>query len=102
MSIYIMAAVYIIAGILHLVRPRAYMQIMPPYLPAHRLLVILSGLAEVGLGIALFFPQARSWAAWGIILLLIAVFPANVYMAVSGKFRKVPAWALWLRLPLDV
>lgn len=101
MSLYIMAVLYIIAGILHLVRPNMYMVMMPPYVPAHRLMVLLSGLAEAGLGIGLLFSETRLVSAWGIIVLLIAVFPANVYMATSGRFRKIPKWILWARLPLQ-
>jgi len=102
MSLYIMAALYVAAGVLHFVVPRVYLKMMPPYLPAPQLLVYLSGVAEVALGLALLVPSLRSWAAWGIILLLIAVFPANLYMFTSGKFPRLPAWALALRLPLQL
>lgn len=100
-SLYIMAAIYIVAGLLHFIRPRTYLAIMPPYLPAHKALVFWSGVAELALGLALLLPALRTWAAWGIIALLIAVFPANVYMATGEKFRKIPAWVRWGRLPLQ-
>lgn len=100
-SLYLMAAMYVLAGIWHFVRPRVYLAIMPPYLPAHRALVFWSGVAELGLGLALLIPQLRTWAAWGIIALLIAVFPANVYMATGDKFRRIPGWVRWGRLPLQ-
>ncbi len=74
---------------------------MPPYLPYHNFLVMLSGLAEVVFGALLFFPATRSWAAWGIILLLIAVFPANLYMAYGAKFQDLSPWIRWGRLPLQ-
>ncbi|CCH00591.1 hypothetical protein FAES_2582 [Fibrella aestuarina BUZ 2] len=100
-SLYIMAAIYIVAGLLHFIRPRTYLAIMPPYLPAHKALVFWSGVAELALGLALLLPALRTWAAWGIIALLIAVFPANVYMATGEKFQKIPAWVRWGRLPLQ-
>jgi len=96
-----MATLYILAGLLHFIRPAMYKAIMSPYIPAHGLMVLLSGIAEVVLGLALLFAQTRPWAARGIILLLIAVFPANVYMATSPKFRRIPAWIRWGRLPLQ-
>ncbi|RIV27060.1 DoxX family protein [Fibrisoma montanum] len=101
LSLYLMAFVYVAAGVNHFIRPKLYMAIMPPYLPAHSELVMLSGVAEVVLGIGLLFPATRSVSAWGLILLLVAVFPANVYMATSGRFRKLPRWLLWARLPLQ-
>ncbi len=100
-GLYIQALVYIVAGINHFVRPRLYMAIMPPYLPAHQLLVDLSGVAEIVLGLGLLLPVTRVWAAWGLILLLIAVFPANVYMATADQFAQIPDWIRWGRLPLQ-
>ncbi len=97
-----MAALYVVAGILHFTATRFYVRSMPPYLPAHQLLVYVSGVAEIVLGLGLLFPAVRSLAAWGIILLLIAVFPANVYMLTSGRFTNLPTWALVLRLPLQL
>lgn len=100
-SLYLMAFVYIGAGITHFVNPRMYLAIMPPYIPAHQLMVALSGVAELVLGIGVLLPATRSLAAWGIILLLIAVFPANLYMVTSDKFAHLPQWILWARLPLQ-
>lgn len=77
------------------------MAIMPPYLPEPKWLVALSGLIEIGLGIGLLFPQTRIWAAWGIIALLLAVFPANIYMATADKFLGLSPWLRWGRLPLQ-
>ncbi|UHG90689.1 DoxX family protein [Spirosoma oryzicola] len=101
LSLYIQAFVYIAAGINHFISPKMYLSIMPPYIPAHNLMVVLSGIAEVILGVGLLFPATRSLSAWGLILLLIAVFPANLYMATSSRFRKFPAWLRWARLPLQ-
>lgn len=100
-GLYLMSFLYIIAGINHFIKPKFYLAIMPPYIPAHELMVLLSGIAEVVLGIGLLFPLTRALAAWGIILLLLAVLPANVYMITSEKFSKIPTWILWLRLPLQ-
>lgn len=100
-GLYLQALAYVAAGINHFVRPRFYLAIMPPYLPAHQLLVDLSGIAEIVLGLGLLFPATRVWAAWGLILLLIAVFPANVYMATAESFAQLPSWLRWGRLPLQ-
>ncbi len=101
-SLYFMAALYLYAGIMHFIKPRFFLAIVPPYLPAHQALVALSGVAEVVLALGLLFPQTRPWAAWGIILLLLAVFPANVYMAYADKFQKMSPYFRWGRLPLQV
>jgi uncharacterized membrane protein len=101
LSLYLMAALYVAAGIWHFVKPGFYLHIMPPYLPAHKALVFWSGVAEVVLGLALLVPNLRTYAAWGVILLLIAVFPANVYMAVGDKFQQLSPWVRWGRLPLQ-
>lgn len=100
-GLYVMAGLYIVAGILHFVSPRTYLAIMPPYIPNPKRMVDFSGALEILLGIGLLFPQTRTLSAWGLILLLIAIFPANIYMATSGKFRKIPSWLLWARLPLQ-
>ena len=89
------------AGVLHLARPDAYLAAMPPYLPAARALVLLSGVAEVVGGVGLWLREGRwrRWAGVGLVALLVAVYPANVHMAVTGVGG--PAWALWGRLPLQ-
>lgn len=74
---------------------------MPPYIPAHHLMVTLSGIAEIVFGLGLLVPATRSLSAWGLVILLIAIFPANVYMATSSRFQKFPAWLRWARLPLQ-
>lgn len=78
-----MGLLYIAAGIYHLVSPETYLRIMPPWLPAHKFLVLLSGITEVLLGLLIIHPFTRTRAAWGIILLLIAVFPANIQMMLN-------------------
>ena len=101
-ALYIMAAFFVYAGISHFTKKNFFMKAMPPYIPKPEAMVILSGIAEIVFGLGLLFEQTRTYAAWGIILLLIAVFPANVYMATSGKFKKIPQPLLWLRLPLQI
>lgn len=101
LSLYLQAFIYIAAGFNHLINPKTYLTIMPPYIPAHQFMVTLSGIAEIVLGIGLLFPVTRSLSAWGLILLLVAVFPANVYMVTSSRFRKFPLWLRWVRLPLQ-
>jgi uncharacterized membrane protein len=101
-SIYIMSALYIVAGINHFVMPKFYLRIMPAYIPWHKTLNILSGIAEILLGIALLFPVTRSLSAWGIMLLLILIFPANIEQVRTKKARMgLPLWVVWIRLPLQ-
>lgn len=102
-STYLMSALYIAAGINHFWHPAAYIRIMPPWLPAHQLLVAISGVAEVALGVLLLIPKTRKLAAYGIILLLIAVFPANIQMAAEWWRNGHPNWWIaWVRLPLQI
>jgi len=98
-----MALFYVLGGINHFVSVDRYMALMPDYLPYHLELVYISGLAEIVLGFGLLVPKLQRMAAWGIILLLFAVFPANVYHLMSGGAgMNIPLWALWLRLPLQL
>jgi uncharacterized membrane protein len=99
----VMGVLYVVAGVGHFVLTRTYEGIMPDYLPAHHELVLLSGAAEIAGGLGLLIPQTRRVAAWGIIVLLIAVIPANVWMVQHPeRFPGVPLWAMWLRLPLQL
>ena len=101
----VMGCLYVGAGLLHFVKTPLYMSIMPPYLPSHRALVLISGVAEMagGAGILMPIPVVRRSAAWGIVALLAAVSPANFYMAMHpAAFPRVPVWALWARLPLQL
>lgn len=98
----ILSAVFILAGLNHFRNPRMYLAIMPPYLPNHTALVAASGYAEVALGALVLVPRLRRVAGYGLIALLLAVFPANLHMALNPeRFQPIPAWALWLRLPLQ-
>jgi uncharacterized membrane protein len=89
------------AGALHFIRPDSYLKIMPPYLPWHLQLVYLSGFFEVGLGLLLLVPRFSRLAAWGIIALLIAVFPANIYLYQHQEILPGPPLLHLLRLPLQ-
>jgi uncharacterized membrane protein len=90
------------AGVLHFVRPRMYEAIMPRYLPAHRELVYASGVAEIAGGVGVLHPRTRRLAGWWLIATLLAIFPANVEMAVHAeRFKQFPPAALWGRLPLQ-
>jgi uncharacterized membrane protein len=93
---------FIAAGIAHFVRPGVYVKIMPPYLPWPLGLVYLSGICEAGLGVLVLIPQCTRLAAWGLIALLIAVFPANVHMAMHPElYPRISPAVLWWRLPLQ-
>jgi len=96
-----LALVFVGAGVLHFVRPETYLRIMPPALPVPYLLVLLSGAAEVAGGLGLLLPATRRAAGWGLLALLAAVFPANVYMVGLASALHLPAWVLWARLPLQ-
>jgi len=99
---WVLGVFFVLAGAAHFVRPAIYMRIMPPYLPWHRGLVYLSGLCEVALGVLVLIPRYSVPAAWGLIALLIAVFPANVHMAMNPRsFSMISPLLLWLRLPLQ-
>lgn len=90
------------AGVMHFVNPAFCLRIMPPYIPFHLALVYLSGLFEIGLGAMLLVRNWSRLAAWGLILLLIAVFPANIYVYQHQEIfpRVSPFWHL-MRLPLQ-
>ena len=97
-----LALFFIGAGIMHFVKPGAYDSTLPDALPAHGEIVAISGVAEIAGGLALLDRRTAPWAGWWLIALLVAVFPANVNMAVNAeRFRAVPEALLWLRLPLQ-
>jgi uncharacterized membrane protein len=101
----LLAAFFVSAGSMHFVIPYAYVRIVPPALPTPGLLVVLSGIAEILGGVGLLLPLTRRTAAWGLTFLLFAVFPANIYTAVSHiSFPGIlgQSWLQWLRLPLQI
>jgi uncharacterized membrane protein len=92
-------------GTNHFISVDAHLAMMPAELPYPLALVYISGVAEIAGGLGLILPATRRYAAWGLILLLLAVFPANVNMAVNHiplAGRDLPAWALWARLPFQL
>ena len=104
-SRWIFAGIFVASGILHFAIPETYARIVPPMFPRPRLLVLISGGAEILGGVGLLVPRTRRAAAFGLAVLLVAVFPANIYMAVAH----VPSqgimgnrWLQWLRLPFQV
>ncbi len=116
--LYVMAALYCYVGFSHLVNPEFFVGIIPPALPEPELLNVVSGLAEIVLGVFLLDRRTRPFAAWGVIALLIAVFPANIYAATDNvgpggpgtgaglaNYFRLPfqfvfiAWAWWYTLP---
>ena len=87
---------------MHFVVPRYYVAIMPDYLPKHRELVAASGVAEIAGGAGILFEPIRRPAAWWMIATLVAVFPANLHMALHPeRYKRIPRWALYARLPLQ-
>jgi uncharacterized membrane protein len=96
------AAIFVMIGLTHLRKPEQLTYMIPKFMPNSRLLVLLSGVAELVLGIGLLFSETRFLAAWGLILLLIAIFPANINVAVNnlpppGGLPAKP-WYVWSRL----
>ena len=102
-SIVLASAFYVLVGIQHFVKPQWFVQIVPPYLPYPLQLVYVSGFCEIGLGLLLLIPSLRFIAGWGLILFLIAVFPANIYVAQTngGAMNTTPLIA-WGRLPFQL
>jgi uncharacterized membrane protein len=104
-GIAVAAIFYVFAGTLHFTKPEMYLKIMPPYIPWHLAMVRISGFFEILGGLGLLVPQTRRAAAWGLVVLLIAVFPANLYMATNpieaGAISIAPILR-WGRLPVQV
>ena len=99
-----MAAFFVVAGALHFLRPGAYVGIMPPFLPNPRDLVLISGAAEIAGGAGVLMRATRRAAGVGLVVLLVAVFPANVQMLINHRGQDMPWWMeaiLWIRLPFQ-
>ena len=105
LSIYSLGFGYLMIGVNHFLDPDFFLKIMPPYLPWHLELVYISGAFEIVLGLSLMISKLRKYAAWGIIFLLIAVYPANIYLAFNEAPQKAldisPFLASWVRLPIQ-
>jgi uncharacterized membrane protein len=99
---WLLVIVFVLAGVNHFINPNFYSRIMPPFLPVPLFLIYLSGFFQIMLGIMLIVPKFTRLAAWGLIALLIAVFPANIYMAVNTNlFSEINPQLIYLRLPLQ-
>ena len=93
---------FLLAGLMHFVKPRPYVSIVPDAMPRKREIVIVSGVAEIAGGAGVLAPPTRRAAGWWLIATLLAIFPANVNMAVNAdRFSSVPEPLLWARLPLQ-
>jgi uncharacterized membrane protein len=100
---YLLAASFIFAGFNHFYNPDFYLRIMPPYLPWPSALHLTAGFFEVVLGVMLLIQRFQRLAAWGLIALLLAVYPANIHMAVNHHlYPDVPMVFHWIRLPLQL
>lgn len=99
----LLAVFFVLAGLNHFRDPAFYLSMIPPVLPFPGALNVISGVAELVLGVAVLIPRTRRLAGWGLIALLIAVFPANIYAALQGQIAglNAPPWTLWARLPVQ-
>ncbi len=98
---WVLGILFIVVGAAHFGSPDTFTKIMPPYLPFHRPLVLVSGVAEVVLGALLLVPRLSWLAAWGLIALLIAIFPANIYLYQHQEILPGPPLLHLLRLPMQ-
>lgn len=101
----LLGALFLISGLLHFSLPEMYARIVPPWLPAHRVMVAISGAAEIAGGVGVLIPATRHLAAWGLVVLLVAIWPANLYMAtahIRAPGIMGQSWAQWLRVPLQI
>jgi uncharacterized membrane protein len=104
-SRFALALCFIIAGTAHLIAPAPYLAIVPSYIPRAAAMVAISGIAEILGAIGICFRPTRVAAGWGLIALLVAVFPANIQAISSGMViggHSLPAWMLWARLPFQL
>jgi uncharacterized membrane protein len=102
-ALFALSVFFVAAGVNHFANPEFYVAIMPPWLPAHRELVYLSGMFEILGGLAVLVPRLRSLAGWGLVALLLAVYPANLHMALDPEqfSAQLPVWAIYARLPFQ-
>ena len=100
---WVLALFFIVAGVNHFLAPSLYLEMMPAWLPAKETANLISGTAEIAGGLGLLIRSLRRSASWGLIALLVAVFPANVHVALQGHMTGLdaPPWLLWLRLPFQ-
>lgn len=102
---WVLTVAMVLVGVSHFTHADMFVSIMPPYLPWHLELVYLSGVIEIGLGLGLAVPALRNLSAWGLIALFVAVYPANIHMALAGVqpagMPDAPGWVAWARLPFQ-
>jgi uncharacterized membrane protein len=101
---YAAAFAFLFTGVSHFANPARFIEMMPPFIPAHAEMVMISGAAEIAGAVGLMIPATRRAAGIGLLALLIAVFPANVYVAMAGKtIEGMPSssWYYWVRLPFQ-
>lgn len=102
-----LAAFFAYTGTMHFVKPRFFEAIVPPSVPGQRETVIVSGVAEIAGAVAVLHPASRRFGRWWLLGVLLAVFPANIHMAVNPEqikgldLKRIPRWTLWARLPLQ-
>ena len=98
----LVAILFTLVGIRHFTSPEFFTAIVPPYLPSPLALVYISGVAEIAGGIGVLVPATRRWAGYGLLALLVAVYPANIHMALNpDQFPDMSPTALWVRLPFQ-
>jgi uncharacterized membrane protein len=107
-SVWVVSLLFGVAGVMHFVLPRPFEAIVPPWLPSFlpnaRTLVYASGVVEILAALGVLLPATRVLAGWTLLALLVAVFPANVYMLMAARAAQAAPWwiaALWMRLPLQ-
>lgn len=103
-NIYLISGLFLFTGSMHFIKPGIFIKIMPDYVPHHKAMVFWSGVAEVAGSIGFLIPELRIYAAWGLIALLVAVFPANIDMFLKARKRRgfvLFTWLTLLRLPLQ-
>lgn len=99
---YLFGFLFVLAGFFHLQKPKIYKKIMPPYIPSHKTVVLVSGILEMIFGMMLLNPPTQVIAAWSIIIMLFLFLPVHVYMLQEPKASlKLPKWVLFLRFPLQ-
>lgn len=100
---YLLVVFFVFAGVNHFRNPEFYLRMMPPYLPWHGALNYASGFFEIVLGLLVLIPKYTRLAGWGLIALLVAVFPANLHMALNPHlFPELPPAAYYIRLPFQL
>jgi uncharacterized membrane protein len=102
-SLYLMIIFYLVAGLNHFIHPEFYLKIMPPWIPYHKMLISIRGICEILFALLLVFPLTRRTGAVCIILLLVAIFPANIQMTQNYLHENNPfLWLAIIRLPFQI